>query len=240
MFGAIASEHVVSEQAIGYCNEALDHSHFFGLLQEGSMPDALMKYAFLQYGFFRDQLHRWFGLCIIKAGQGSDASQRDAVMALANHIFTDLRDGHDLMFAEFLRDLGLTEAELAASSPSPSTAAYIQSFFDDFGYEPSNFYEALAALSGRELSVAVRNGRILRGYFDPRNLARPTWIALHAELELEHFHDAVRPALRHCAGDSVAFAALTKAVTAGIERHAQYFDALLREYEAERASRDGE
>ena len=201
------------------------------------MPVTLMQYAFLQYRFFREQLHRWFGLCIVKAASSSDANQRDAVMALGSHVFTDLRDGHDVMFAEFLGDLGLAAVDVGASRPSSSTVTYAQSFFDDFGYGTSNFYQALAALSGREVCVAVRNRRILREYFDARSMKRPTWITLHAELEMDHFRDAFRPALAPCAGDLEALAQLTNAVEAGIERHVQYFDGMLAEYEAVRPPR---
>jgi hypothetical protein len=196
------------------------------------MPAPLLRYAFLQYRFFRAQLHRWFALCIIKVVSGADLGQRDSVMALAHHVFTDLRDGHDLMFADFLRELDVGVDEICASRASPATVAYMQSFFDDFGYGPSNFYEALGALSGRELCVALRNRRIIRGYFEPRGTEPPTWIALHAELELDHFHDAVRPALAHSSGDPQALANLTKAIERGIDRHIDYFDELLREYQA--------
>jgi thiaminase len=227
-----SSEERVSERATEHCSRALGRSRFFGLLKGGGMPAPLLKYAFLQYRFFRDQLHRWFALCIIKVASGADLRQRDAVMALASHIFTDLRDGHDLMFTEFLQGLGIGVDELATSRASPATIAYTESFFDDFGYEPNNFYEALAALSGRELCVAIRNERIIREYFAPRGTKPPTWLALHAELELDHFHDAVRPALAHCGDDDEAIASLTTAIERGIDRHVDYFEGLLREYQA--------
>src|SRR5450432_1680168 len=119
-----SSEEVVSARVIAYCDLALDRSRFFGLLREGAMPVTMMQYAFLQYRFFREQLHRWFGLCIVKAASSSDANQRDAVMALGSHVFTDLRDGHDVMFAEFLGDLGLAAVDVGASRPSSSTVTY--------------------------------------------------------------------------------------------------------------------
>jgi thiaminase len=223
-------EELVSTQVIAYCSRALDRSRFFRILQEGTMSDSLMQYAFLQYRFFREQLHRWFGLCIVKVASTAEASQRDAVMALGGHVFTDLRDGHDVMFADFLCQLGLSDAAICASSPSPSTIAYSQSFFDVFGYGTHNFYEALATLSGRELCVALRNRRLLLHYFNTANKKQPTWLALHAELELDHFRDAVRPALARCGDDLAATALLTTAIEAGIDRHVQYFDEMLAEW----------
>ncbi len=153
-------------------------------------------------------------------------------MSLADHTFTDLQDGHSEMYLEFLHELELGDTEVQALHRSAATVLYERSFFDDFGYETSNFYEALAALSGRELCVSVRNGRLLRDYFDARRLKHPTWLALHAELEVEHFQDAIRPVLTRYTGDTAKIADLMQAVERGVDRHVQYFEAMLHEYES--------
>ena len=228
-----AQMEVISTKAIAYCRESLDRSGFFTLLKTGTIAPSLIQYAFLQYHFWRERLHQWFGLCIVKAESCLDPDQKGAIMALADHIFTDLRDGHNEMFLEFLYDLGLNDAEIAAFQPSRATLSYGRSFFDDFGYDTSNFYEALAALSGRELCVAIRNRMILEFYFDAHGMQPPTWLALHAELEVEHFHDAIRPVLTHHAEDAAKIADLMKAVRRGIDRHVQYFEEMLREYESQ-------
>jgi hypothetical protein len=80
--------------------------------------------------------------------------------------------------------------------------------------------------------VAVRNVRILQYYFDARSMKHPTWLALHAELEVDHFHDAIRPVLIRYGEDSAKIADLMKAVEQGIDRHLQYFEELLHEYES--------
>jgi hypothetical protein len=113
-----------------------------------------------------------------------------------------------------------------------ATTAYERSFFDDFGYGNDNFYEALAALSGRELCVSSRNVRILQSYFDALGMKHPTWLSLHAELEVNHFQDSLRPVLTRYDGDSVELTRVLKAIECGIDRHVQYFEALLHEYEA--------
>ena len=224
---------IISERTIAYCHEVLDRSRFFSLLKDGKMPPALMQYAFLQYHFWRDRLHQWFGLCILKAGSCSDPHQKVAIMSLADHTFTDLQDGHSEMYVEFLHDLGLDDEEIYAARNSQATVAYERSFFDDFGYETDNFYEALVALSGRELCVSIRNQRILQDYFDIRSMKHPTWLALHAELEVEHFHDTFRAALICYAENSIKINDLMKAVERGIDRHVQYFEDLLVEYESQ-------
>jgi thiaminase len=227
-----AQKQMISKNTIAYCHESLDRSRFFSLVKNGEIAPSSIQYAFLQYHFWRDRLHQWFGLCIVKAGSCSDPHQKVAIMSLADHTFTDLQDGHSEMYVEFLHELGLGDDEIAASHRSLATIAYERSFFEDFGYGTNNFYEALVALSGRELCVSIRNQLILQNYFDARSLKHPTWLALHAELEIEHFHDTFRGALTFCANNSIEINDLMEAVKRGIDRHIQYFEDLLVEYES--------
>ncbi|MCL6754395.1 iron-containing redox enzyme family protein [Nostoc sp. CCCryo 231-06] len=227
-----AQELAITSRTIAYCHEVLDHSRFFCLLKAGAITPPLMQYAFLQYHFWRDRLHQWFGLCIVKAGSCTDNDQKSAIMSLSDHTFTDLQDDHSEMYVEFLYDLGLSDTEIMASQRSMATTSYERSFFDEFGYGTDNFYEALAALSGRELCVSIRNARILQSYFDARDMKHPTWLSLHAELEVNHFQDSIRPVLTRFKGDSTKLHSVIKAVERGIDRHVQYFEDLLHEYES--------
>jgi pyrroloquinoline quinone (PQQ) biosynthesis protein C len=227
-----AQKQAITERTIAYCHESLDRSYFFSKLKNGEMTQSLMQYAFLQYRLWRDRLHQWFGLCIVKAESCTDPDLKAAIMSLADHTFTDLQDNHSEMYLEFLHDLGLDNAAIQGVRRSAATVLYERSFFDDFGYETNNFYQALAALSGRELCVTVRNERILQYYFDIRSLKHPVWLALHAELEIEHFHDSILPVLTRYAGNPAEIADLMKAVERGIDRHVQYFEAMLHEYES--------
>lgn len=226
-----AQEAVISSRTIAYCQEVLDRSQFFCLLKAKTITPPLMQYVFLQYRFWRDRLHQWFGLCIVKAGSCTDQDQ-NAIMSLADHIFTELQDNHCEMYLEFLQELGLSDAEIVVAQRSSATASYERSFFDEFGYGTENFYEALAALSGRELCASIRNERILQSYFDARGMKHPTWLSLHRELEVNHFQDSIRPVLAHYEEDSVKLTNVLKAVERGIKRHVQYFDDLLHEYES--------
>lgn len=222
----------ISTTAIAYCHEALDRSRFFTLLKNGEKALPVIQYAFLQYRFWRDRLHQWFGLCIIKASSCSDPDQKAALMSLADHIFTDLRDNHTELYLEFLYALQLSLEEIQTSHRSPATVAYERFFFHAHGYGPDNFYEALVALSGRELCVSVRNHRILQDFFDAQELKHPPWLALHAELEMDHFQDALRPALAHYAYALPKANTLLETIQRSINRHVQYFDEMLCEYEA--------
>ena len=222
----------VSAATIAHCHKSLDRSRFFTLLKNGTIAPATVQYAFVQYYSWRNRLHQWLGLCITKAGSCTDRDQKLAIMSLADHTFTDLQDGHTEMYLEFLADLGLGAAEIEASQRSKATIAYERSFFDEFGYGTENFYEALVALSGRELCAAVRNELVLRCYFDLHHLNHSTWLALHAQIEVDHFHDAIRPVLIRYAGNSLKIADLMKVIEQSIDRHMQYFDELLVEHES--------
>jgi pyrroloquinoline quinone (PQQ) biosynthesis protein C len=228
---AAARMEEISAATITYCQIALDRSRFFTLVKNGAILVAMMQYAFLQYHAWRDRLHQWFGLCIVKAGSCTDPDQKLAIMSLADHTFTDLQDGHSEMYLEFLSDLGLNQSEIKASTRSAATVAYERSFFDEFGDGTENFYEAMAALSGRELCVSIRNQIILESYFNLHQLNRSTWLTLHAELEVDHFQDAIRPVLIRYAEDPAKIAELMTVIKRSIDRHIQYFDDLLAEYE---------
>ena len=229
-----AQEAAITAHTIAHCQAVLDRSRFFSLLKTEAMPPTLMQYAFLQYHFWRDRLHQWFGLCIVKAGSCTDPDEKSAILSLADHTFTDLQDGHSEMYVEFLHELGLSDTEIAASERSRATTAYERSFFDDFGYGTENFYEALAALSGRELCVSIRNARLLESYFDVRGLKHPIWLSLHAELEVNHFQDSIRPVLVRFDEDLFKLTNVVSAIERGIDRHVQYFEDLLHEYESSR------
>jgi pyrroloquinoline quinone (PQQ) biosynthesis protein C len=236
-FAVQAQEAAITARAIAYCQTALDRSRFFGLLKAGNLSHAILQYAFLQYRHWRDRLHQWFGLCIVKAESCTDPDQEAAILSLADHIFTDLQDRHNAMYMEFLYDLGLSDGEIAAAQRSAATTSYERSFFDEFGCGTDNFYEALAALSGRELCVSIRNVQILQDYFDVRSMKHPTWLSLHAEVEADHFQDAIRPVLMRYTEESGKLTGVITAVERGIDRHMQYFDDLLQEYETQVSGR---
>lgn len=227
---------VITTQTIAYCQDAFDRSRFFQLLQAGHLTPPLLQYVFLQYRFWRDRLHQWFGLCILKASSCTDPAQKTALLSLSDHIFTDLKDGHNEMYDDFLAAIGLQAADIATAQRSAATTLYERSLFDDFGYESDNFYETLAALSGRELCAAIRNVKLLQSYFDPHHLQPPLWLSLHAELEIDHFQATLYPILSSL---QTPIPQIRPAIERGIDRHMQYFDHLLEEYGAGGGGEEG-
>jgi thiaminase len=224
-----AIEYAFSREIVGHCELVLDRSRFFHALAGGRIDEAAMQYAFTQYRFFRDQLHRWFGLCILKAPTCRNAHHKAAIMALADHVFTDLRDSHEEMYDAFLRALGLDDATIDADGPGLVTRRYSDSFLHDFASGTGDFFFALAALAGRELCVSLRNQRFIDHYFTPRGQVPPEWIALHAHVELDHFHDAIRPVLAAGHDQAAAYVAAGSAVRRAVDAHVRLFDDLLLE-----------
>jgi hypothetical protein len=222
----------LAPRMVRYCERAFDGSPFFRALAAGAVEPALMRHVFVQYRSFRDQLHRWFALCIMKAPSCRDPSHKAAVMALADHIFTDVRDGHDEMYDSFLRALGVDGPEATRARPGGAADRYTRSFLDDFGPDAQDLFVALAALGGRELCVSLRNQRLITQYFVPRGIEPPVWIALHAHLELDHFRDAIRPVLLGRSGGASLPADLERAVERAVDQHVRLFDDLLREHQA--------
>ena len=225
-------EQQILRDALERCERRFEHSVFFRRLAAGAITLAAMKYVFGQYGHFRVQLHTWFATCIVLAKDASQPVQRETILALADHTFTDLRDNHDVLFAECLHGLGFPAGTLHADTASPATLAYIESFPADCGLPEVTWLHAVAALSGRELSVALRNQRLLAQYFAPRGMSGPTWITLHAELEVDHFLDAIRPVLAQPDLAAPAIDALVLATDRAFARHADYLDALLHEHDS--------
>jgi thiaminase len=224
-------EQQILHEVLDRCERRFDQSAFFRRLAVGELTPTALKYVFGQYGYFRLQLQRWFAVCIVLIKDASQPAQREAILALADHIFTDLRDGHDVLFGELLHDLGFQAGTLHAEVVSPATAAYIDSFLDDCRAPAVTWLEAMAALGGRELSVVVRNQRLLKSYFSPRGMREPTWITLHAELEIDHFLDLVRPLLLQDGPDALPPEAVWRAIDRTLGRHVEYLDALLLEQE---------
>jgi len=212
------------------CERRFDQSRFFTQVASGAITKAALAYVFGQYGHFRLRLHSWFAACMLLVRDASQPAQRWAVMSLANHVFTDLRDDHDALFAECLQSFGSPRGVLHVGVPSLATQRYTEHFLEECRAPCTTWLEATATLAGRELSVAVRNQRLMRGYFTPRDEQAPTWIALHAELEVEHCLDALRPVIAQRAGSSTT---LGPAMARAFARHAEYLDALLDEHDGE-------
>jgi hypothetical protein len=224
-------EDVVADDIVEYSHQALRTSRFFTALAAEQISMGQFTYVLGQYRLLRDRFHTWFGLCIFKSGSCDDDNVRAAVLALAEHIAIEMRDGHDRLFRQFLIDIGLSEPAMRAMARGEATRRYDDSFFERFGLEGETFFDAVSALSAREIFHSIRNEYVLTHFLKARGFGDSEWWTLHVELELDHFKAAVQPVLRRGDGKA-AVAALISIVKREIDRHVQYWDELLEEAEA--------
>jgi pyrroloquinoline quinone (PQQ) biosynthesis protein C len=230
--GVAGTEHAVAEEIVGYCHAALERSRFFGALQAGSVSSAALRYIFGQYRLLRDRFQTWFGLCIVKSGSCDDEDVRAAILSLADHIAVEMRDGHDKLFRDFLAELGMSEAEIRAMRAGGATRRYDASFFERYGLSEASFFEAVTAISAREILHSIRNAYVLEHFLSKAGLGDSPWWRLHVDLELDHFKAALRPVIQRSHGHAAAVAWVVQTLKREIDRHVQYWDELLQEAEA--------
>jgi len=224
-------EDVVADEIVEYSHQALQKSRFFFALAADQISMGQFMYVLGQYRLLRDRFHTWFGLCIFKSGSCDDDNVRAAVLALADHVAIEMRDGHDRLFRQFLADIGLSEPEMRSMERSEATRRYDASFRERFGFDGESFFDAVSALSAREIFHSIRNEYVLTHFLKSRGFGDSEWWTLHVDLELDHFKAAVQPVLRRGDGEA-AVAALVSIVKREIDRHVQYWDELLEEAEA--------
>lgn len=217
----------ITAKVIDYSHRALTASPFFSELDKGGLSIETLRYVFGQYRFWRDQFHTWFGVCIVKSGSCEKPEVAEAVRSLAEHVATEMGDDHSKIYRDFLVDLGLSEAAIRGMRKAAATAKYEGSFIATFGTGPQDFADSVAALSGRELFASLRNTYVIERLATNYGLRGSQWWQLHEELEEEHFRSCLRPFIRTLLRDEREVARLLTVITGEIDRHVDYWDALL-------------
>ena len=171
-----------------YSGQQLQRSTFFSALRKGEISIADLQEVFGQYYLWRNQFHRWFGVCIMRSSPFSENSDVSKVLhVLVDHISEEIDDNHHGKCVEFLRALGITDH--ASIALLPTTADYNNSFIRRFCDSVASPEEALAALAGREMVAPPRNRIIIDALGSHYNIERGLkFLSLHEELELEHFN----------------------------------------------------
>lgn len=162
----------------------LSESPFFNDLQEGRIQWDDLKEIFGQFYFWRNALHRWFGLCIAKSpdyGKETDQATTAALRSLTDLIIIDVVD-HFGLYKQFLDDIDVGTASL---SPTKITTDYNDSFFVRF--RDRSFEEATSALAGRELLSSIRSNIISESLINKYGFDRVEFWRAHEEPEEEHF-----------------------------------------------------
>ncbi len=167
-----------------FSQTTLDSSNFFQNLARGKVSHRTLRQIMIQYFWWRNSFHQWFGVCIQKAPSfGRNPSVGHALEALASHIVEEVREDHYGLCQNFILQLG----DDTLLPPWEVTEDYIASFPCRYGADQP-FESALAALAGREIIAVSRNHRI-RSALNAMRLPgdHPFWV-IHETLEQEHFY----------------------------------------------------
>ncbi|MER6811457.1 iron-containing redox enzyme family protein [Spirillospora sp. NPDC000708] len=150
----------VSADLLAHAVGTLDGSVFFSDLRTGKAPAEMVRDVFGQYYLWRNQFHRWLGVCVVKSpafGTEFDASR--VLTGLTEHIAEEVGGDHHGLAVRMLRALGVERP--SSVEPLPVTAAYCASFPARFLAPGADGAEAVAALAGREIASPVRNRVVL-------------------------------------------------------------------------------
>ncbi|WP_160573946.1 iron-containing redox enzyme family protein [Actinomadura physcomitrii] len=146
----------VSADLLAHARATLDDSVFFSDLRTGKAPQEVVRDVFGQYYLWRNQFHRWLGVCVVKSPAfGTEFDVSRVLSGLAGHLEEEVGGDHHGLAVRMLRALGVERP--SAVAPLPVTAAYCASFPERFLAPERDGAQAVAALAGREIAAPVRN-----------------------------------------------------------------------------------
>jgi len=204
-----------------HVNNSLAKSTFFAGLKQGSHSIEHVQAVFSQYYLWRNQFHRWFGVCIAKSAAFGTVVPIEYVLSeLVEHIEEEVKGDHHGMCKTFLKHLGVTN--LAGIKPLKITTEYCDSFITRYMRLDKTGEEALAALAGRELVAPARNRISIDALSSKYSVSKGLeFFALHEELEEEHFKGLWEAVTKDYAGDTYE---LVKAAKDEITFHVHFWD----------------
>jgi hypothetical protein len=150
----------VSESLESYVRDRLAESDFFSDLSAGQAHSAHVRDVFAQYCLWRNQFHRWFGICVAKSAPFGDTLHAPRVLTeLIACLEQEVNGDYHGLALSFLAALGIANPERIPALPV--TDAYAESFLRCYFSENRTGDEALAALAGSELAAPSRNRIIM-------------------------------------------------------------------------------
>jgi pyrroloquinoline quinone (PQQ) biosynthesis protein C len=177
----------VSVDLVKHVEDMLDKSSFFSALRSGRAPIDVVRAVFGQYYLWRNQFHRWFGVCVVKSPAfGTEFDTAFVLSELTEHIEEEIKGDHHGMAVTFLRALGIDDP--AAISAFPITDAYSDSFLLRYLNPDRSGEETLSALAGREIVAPARNRITIDALSEHYGVSSGLeFFGLHEELEVAHF-----------------------------------------------------
>jgi len=177
----------VSEGLEAYVGNLIAESNFFSDLSTGRAAPEDVRGVFCQYYLWRNQFHRWFGMCVAKSAPFGKALNVPSILgALVTCLEQEIKEDHHGMALSFLAALGIEDPSRITALPV--TDAYAESFLRCYSPANRSGDDALAALAGRELAVPGRNaiivGSLPKYYGITSGLE---FFGLHTAIEVAHF-----------------------------------------------------
>lgn len=212
----------VADDLVRYADEHLAASLFFSDLRFGKPSLDQVQYVFGQYYLWRNQFHRWFGVCIAKSAPfGTDFDTSFVLAELIEHIEEEVDGDHHGMCVKLLHTLGIAAPE--ALEPAPETIVYSDSFITRYMDPDRSGEETLAALAGREIVAPARNRMTIDALTKHYNITSGLeFFNLHEELEVQHFKSLWAALVK---GYPAEAEHLIDAARNEIRRHVAFWDA---------------
>jgi hypothetical protein len=178
---------VVSQSLEAYAGKLIAESSFFSDLSAGRANPEDVRDVFCQYYLWRNQFHRWFGICVARSAPFGKAMNVPRILgALVTCLEQEVKEDHHGMALSFLAALGIDDTSRITALPV--TNAYAESFLRCYSSSDRSGDDAIAALAGRELAVPGRNAIIVGAlpmYYGVTSGLE--FFDLHSTIEIEHF-----------------------------------------------------
>jgi len=178
---------VVSKNLEAYVASLIAESSFFSDLSTGQVSPECIRDVFGQYYLWRNQFHRWFGVCVARSAPFGNALDVPRILgALVTCLEQEVKEDHHGLALSFLAALGIDDPSRITALPV--TSSYAESFLRCYSSGDRSGDDAIAALAGRELAVPGRNaiivGALPKYYGITSGLE---FFDLHSTIEIEHF-----------------------------------------------------
>jgi hypothetical protein len=177
----------VSKILEAYVGDLIAESNFFSDLSSGRVSPEDVRGVFGQYYLWRNQFHRWFGICVARIAPFGESLNVPRILGeLIECLGQEIREDHHGLALSFLAALGIDDPSRITALPVTDT--YAESFLRCYFSGDRSGDEALAALAGRELAVPGRNRIILRALPEHYGVTSGLeFFGLHNSIEVAHF-----------------------------------------------------
>lgn len=177
----------VSKSPETYAGNLIAESNFFADLSTGQANLEDVRGVFGQFYPWRNQFHRWFGICVARSVPLGEALNVPRILSeLTACPEQEIKRDHHGLALSFLAALGIDDPSRITALAM--TGAYAESFLRCYFSADRSGDEALAALAGREVGVPSRN-RVIVGAL-PKHYGVTSSLEsfnLRNTFEVEHF-----------------------------------------------------